>query len=86
MLQHIGKDFFGREKLIALLWEKLNITNVSLVSPRRFGKTSVMYNILDNPRPGYKLIHLDLQPVKDPVEFVINLLDKSVKTKHFIIL
>jgi hypothetical protein len=71
-----GKDLYGREKFIDVLWEKLQLTNVLLAAPRRFGKTSVMYHILDHPRDGYTIIHLDLEKITEPVNFVIELLDR----------
>jgi hypothetical protein len=71
-----GSDFFGREDLISQIWEKLRTTNVLLAGPRRFGKTSVLYNLLDEPRNGSKVVHIDLEPVKEPVDFVVTLLDK----------
>ena len=69
-------DLFGREEFIDLLWEKLQTTNILLAAPRRFGKTSVMYHLLDHPRDGYKIIHLDLERITEPVNFVIELLEK----------
>ena len=50
-------DLFGRDDFINLLWDKLHSTNVLLAAPRRFGKTSVMYHLLDHPREGCKIIH-----------------------------
>ena len=71
-----GSDFFGREDLISQIWEKLRTTNVLLAGPRRFGKTSVLYNLLDEPRDEIKVFHIDLEPAKEPVDFVVTLLDK----------
>lgn len=71
-----GENLFGREEFIDLLWEKLLATNVLLAAPRRFGKTSVMYHILDHPKEGYTIVHLDLERITEPVNFVIELLDK----------
>lgn len=71
-----GGDFFGRDEFIEQLWEKLETTNVLLAAPRRFGKTSVMCCLLDHPKPDYKVVHIDLEPVAEPVDFVVLLLDK----------
>ena len=71
-----GEDLYGREEFITLLWDKLRKTNVLLAAPRRFGKTSIMYHLLDYPRNGYKIIHLDLEKITEPVNFIIELLDK----------
>lgn len=70
-----GSDFFDREEMIALLWKRLNSGNLLLAAPRRFGKTSVMYHLLDHPEPGWKPIHVDAESIREPVNFVIALLD-----------
>lgn len=70
------EDLFGRREFIDLLWDKLQTTNILLAAPRRFGKTSVMYYLLDHPRTDCKIIHLDLEKITEPVNFVIELLDK----------
>ncbi len=73
------EDLFGRGEFINLLWDKLRKTNVLLAAPRRFGKTSVMYNLIDYPRHHYRVIHLDLEPIQEPVNFIIELLEKIKK-------
>ena len=72
-------DLFGREEIINLLWDKLRKTNVLLAAPRRFGKTSVMYNLIDHPHYDYRVIHLDLEPIQEPVNFIIELLEQIKK-------
>jgi hypothetical protein len=74
-----GDDFFDREETIALLWKRLNSGNVLLAAPRRFGKTSVMYHLLDHPGPGWKPIHVDAESIREPVNFVIALLDALMR-------
>jgi hypothetical protein len=76
------RDLFGREEFIQLLWGKLNTNNILLAAPRRFGKTSVMYRLLDQPRPGYRVLHLDLEKISEPVNFVIELWDKMNQDKQ----
>lgn len=65
-----GKDFYGREAFVDLVWEKLQAGNVLLAAPRRFGKTSVMYRLIDEPRSDYKFVHADLQHLTEPAELV----------------
>jgi len=69
-------DLFGREDFIQLLWTKLEVTNVLLTAPRRFGKTSVMYHLYDHPQNDYRVIHLDLERIQEPVNFIIELLEQ----------
>ena len=71
-----GKDFYGRESLMELIWEKLEDNYILLAAPRRFGKTSAMLNILDFPRDNFKVIHFDLEPITEPVDFIVALLDQ----------
>ena len=52
-----GGDFYDREQLIDLLWDRLDTGNVLLAAPRRFGKTSVMYRLIDEPEQGWKPAH-----------------------------
>ncbi|MFL6228210.1 MAG: hypothetical protein ACJ741_05490 [Pyrinomonadaceae bacterium] len=66
-------DFFGRDPFVELLWEKLEAGNVLLAAPRRFGKTSVMYRLMDRPREGYKFVHVDLEDMAQPAELITEL-------------
>lgn len=63
-------DFYGREKFVDLVWEKIAAGNVLLAAPRRFGKTSVMYSLMDKPRGNYKFIHADLEHMTQPAELI----------------
>ena len=74
-------DLFGRKDFIDLLWNKLTKTNILLAAPRRFGKTSVMYNLIDFPKEGYRVIHLDLERIQEPVNFIIELLEQIKKDR-----
>ncbi len=65
-----GRDFYGREAFVSLLSEKLRWGNVLLAAPRRFGKTSVMYSLIDDPRWDYKVIHADLEALTEPAELI----------------
>ena len=72
-----GGDFFDREELVKVVWDRLEAgNNILLAAPRRFGKTSLMYNLIDQPRPGWKPIHVDAESIREPVNFVIALLDR----------
>jgi len=74
-----GKDCFGREELVEVIWEKLITGHVLLAAPRRFGKTSIMYQIIDNPRPGFKIVHLDLEHMIEPNELLTELILQLIK-------
>jgi hypothetical protein len=63
-------DFYGRDSFVELVWEKLAAGNVLLAAPRRFGKTSVMYRLMDRPREGYTFVHADLEHMAQPAELI----------------
>ena len=81
-----GKDFYGRDELIKLIWDKLERNNLLLAAPRRFGKTSIMLNLRDNPRRNWRVFLLDTEWIKTPGEFIAELaaeLSKDSKTREF---
>ena len=45
-----NEDFWFRDSFVDELWDALRKHNVLLLAPRRTGKTSVMYRLLDQPR------------------------------------
>lgn len=74
-----GDDFFGRDTFVDLTWRELEKGSVLLAAPRRFGKTSVMYRLMDAPRGGYKIIHADLEHLSDPTDLMLELVVKLSK-------
>ncbi len=69
------EDFLFRDSFVNELWEALEKHNVLLLAPRRTGKTSVMYRMLDKPKDDWLVIHKNVEDLKTPVEFVIELID-----------
>lgn len=65
-----GSDFYGRDALVELVWSKLRTGNILLAGPRRFGKTSVMYRLIDEPRFDFKVVHADLEHMTEPAELI----------------
>ena len=65
-----GDDCYGRDAFVDLVWEKLSFGHVLLASPRRFGKTSVMYRLMDQPRYNYRLVHCDLEHFLEPADLL----------------
>lgn len=78
-----GKDFFGRERFVDLVWQKILHGNILLAAPRRFGKTSVMFQLIDEPRYESKVIHADLESVTEPTELIIQLIEGLAKDDSF---
>lgn len=70
-----GSDFWFRVDFINNLWESIEKHNVLLIAPRRIGKTSVMYRMLDFPLNDWLVIHLNVEDIKTPGDFFITLVD-----------
>ena len=71
-----------------MLWDRLDSGNVLLASPRRFGKTSLMYRLLDKPQPGWIPFHIDAESIREPTNFIITLiasLTSDNKIRNFLI-
>jgi len=73
-------DFWFRNDFVEDLWESLQKHNVLLLAPRRIGKTSVMYRMLDCPRDNWLVVHLNVEDIETPDDFFITLL--SVINEH----
>lgn len=76
-----GNDFFRRKHLTEEIWTKLEAgSNLLLVAPRRVGKTSILLDLLDSPKPGFLIIYKDTESINNPNEFFKKLLN-SVNEK-----
>jgi uncharacterized protein len=65
-----GKNFYQRPVLINTIWEKISAGgNLLLVAPRRVGKTSILYHLLEKQKPGYQPLYLITESVNDDNEF-----------------
>jgi len=64
-----------------MISEKLKAGHVLLAAPRRFGKTSIMYRLIDEPLWDYTVIHADLEHLTEPAELITELVMQLVKTK-----
>ena len=77
-----GENCFGREKEVDLLWQKLEHGHIVLAAPRRFGKTSVIYRLIDAPRPGFKVIHIDVEHMLEPADLITELFAQLARDSH----
>ncbi len=68
-------DYYFHREFIGDIWDSLRKDNVLLLAPRRTGKTSIMYYMLDNPENGHKVIHLNVEDLERPAEFFLSLID-----------
>lgn len=65
-----GPDLWGRKRDIAHLRSLLEKGSVLLTGPRRHGKSSLMYALVDSPSPNSTVILLDVEWVQTPEEFL----------------
>lgn len=75
-----GERFYNREDLVKLIWERLAVGSILFVAPRRFGKTSVMLHLRDNPKDGYKPVFLDVEWMESPTQFVVEVIAEMVRS------
>ena len=72
-----GDDLYGRDSELRLLWKMIEKDSLLLTSPRRYGKTSVVNAMKDNPLAGWSVIYIDMEGSSDPYEFVVELLEHA---------
>ncbi len=65
-------DFFDRSKEVDQIWRKLETENLLLLAPRRVGKTSLMYRLLDEIA-SYEEINgmlISVPDIGDEIDFI----------------
>jgi len=63
-------DFWDRANELEDIWDAINSGSHILISaPRRVGKTSIMYKMLDNPKSRYIPIYIDTESADSQNEF-----------------
>jgi uncharacterized protein len=70
-----GDDLYGRDAFVQLVSEKLKTGHVLLAAPRRFGKTSVMFRLIDKPAWNYRVIDADLEHFTEASELLTRLIE-----------
>ena len=65
-----GDNFWNRKNELAAIWEAIDSgSHILLVAPRRVGKTSIMFNLQDNPKEDYIVIYVDTESADSENEF-----------------
>ncbi len=70
-----NSDFYFRKTFISDVLDSLKKDNVLLLAPRRTGKTSIMYYLLDHCQDEFRVIHLNVEDLETPVEIYLSLID-----------
>ena len=65
-----GKDFWKRINELESIWSAIESgSHILLVAPRRVGKTSIMFNLQDEPRDNYLVVYVDTESADNENEF-----------------
>lgn len=77
------ENFWGRETEVDNIWDAIDSgSHILLVAPRRVGKTSIMYKIIDEPRENYIALYIDVESADSENEFWKKLF-KSIINEEF---
>ena len=75
-----GENFFPRPLITNEIWAKLESgSHLLLVAPRRVGKSSILFNLLDKPNPGYIVVYYTSESVNSINEFYKKLFNKILE-------
>ena len=69
------EDFFFHKAFVEDLKDSLRQDHVLLIAPRRTGKTSIMFKLLDDPPENRLVIHLNVEELSSPAGFFVSLID-----------
>jgi hypothetical protein len=73
------RNVYGRDRLIAGLWEQLDRLCVLMNAERRIGKTSVLRKMAEEPAPGWFPVFLDLEKFHSAEEFAVAVFEQVQK-------
>jgi len=74
-------QFYKRKKIREDLIEKINIgSNLLISAPRRFGKSSVLLNLIDDPVDDFYAVFIDSEDIDDGEVFFKELLKEILNT------
>jgi AAA+ ATPase superfamily predicted ATPase len=77
-----GDSFFPREREVRKIISRLkNGNNLNLAAPRRVGKTSILYYLLDNKEADYVYVYVDTEAVNNEQDFFKKILKEIIKVE-----
>lgn len=77
-----GEDFFRRDKIVKVLYRRLDAgNNVFISAPRRAGKTSIMRFMEDNPKKGYIFIYINVEDAESTEDYFRMLGEELLNSK-----
>ncbi len=83
-----GENYFPRPQITSEIWAKIDAgSNLLLVAPRRVGKSSILFDLLDHPRENREVIYYTCESVNNENEFYRKLYnhvtDKISRTQKY---
>lgn len=77
-----GENFFPRDSQVNKIIERLeNGNNLQIAAPRRIGKTSILFYLLDNVTNGYTYVYIDTERVSSEQEYYKKILKEILKVE-----
>lgn len=73
------KAVIGRDHLIQLLWETVELQSVVITAERRIGKTTVMKKMAGEPPEGWLPVYQDLESCHSATEFALSIYREIVR-------
>ncbi|HLK30926.1 MAG TPA: ATP-binding protein [Puia sp.] len=75
-----GDSFFRRDREIKKILDRLNDgNNLQIAAPRRIGKTSILFYLMDNMVGNYVYVYLDSEAINNEQDFYQKLLKELMK-------
>ena len=75
-----GENFFRREAEVETILTSLdNDNNIQIAAPRRIGKTSILFHMLDRRIGGYRYVYVDTESIDSEEAFYKKLLKEILK-------
>lgn len=65
-----GEDFWDRAEELDKIWSAIETNSILLTAPRRFGKTSIMQRMENQPKTGWDVLYFDVEKFSNPQEFI----------------
>jgi len=73
---------FGRDKIVELIWRRLEEKSIVFVAERRVGKTTVLDVIKEKYDDNCIVIYSDLEKISSPIELVENVLNSTYEYQN----
>jgi len=77
-----GNDFYNRDAEIEECWDKLEYSSIIISAPRRYGKSSVMISLRNNPHKDFFPIYFELEDHSTLHGFIYEFISKLFESDN----